>query len=869
MALFRKSPPEYLALVVENERDFRADLVYTVETLDIGISVRAEASSFEDALEQLHNAKFDLLITDINLTDEARFTVGVRDGIELARYAREHCNIPTIFLTAFANDDPDVVSQATACDPITFIQKQTGGIGSQTRDMICLALRRMELIRRERETARQLQAVIGHIGKALLYIDSVGHIFDFNDGASALLEQPGEALIDQYWEDVIRIETFSGIDLHTLRTLIASRQSARLPAVAIKLLSGRSLLSSLYAAPAEHHRERCMLFVLQDLQDDVDQMAAIEIEPGDTLALVGLTMRSDEVGFDPVQHRLIMQELQAAILTRTGSEDSVNRSVSNSIGVVLRASDEVNSLWRINALIAQLHAQLIKRYPAMHLYAGLASRSAQRSLNATVAGALDALDQAQQQPINTVYCAGSSPVVRELLGGAVQNHQGDPSTRMNVDPSERALGTPSAGVNPSPDLGSSSAVNTGNADPGYNCYALRDKLRVLAAVSLLIQTDTPVALVGETGTLREDLAKQALLVNASASTAKFLTVQSGDWQAPGSEVRFEQLLQGSANALLLFKNPQQLPAALQAVLGEAMQTRRCETGTTKVALPAQRFAVTLPRPPAALAREGAMDERLASALDAGVVIVDPLGSDPAECLQWAERFLQAESTLAPGPSRRFDEGALRAIEGHNWHGNLREMKDRVHQGVQRSLGASLSSRDLGLFRFLPVESAAEPSALANRRHGNPTMPDLLRSGIAEVIARMTASEQPPSVYCWLEDELVEAALERHREDRDPVLRTKELLGMDLAAVQDIVGRSGYSAAERQANHYWQNVRLGIRSWIYSAAGSGDCVEQRMRGIILAGLAARAPALPSAQAAFIAGCSLADYRVGIKAYLDQP
>lgn len=78
-------------------------------------AVPEPCSDYEEAINMLHTEQPDLVLLDINLGGSPQ------DGIEIARYIREHIHIPLIFLTA--NSDPSTLSRAKTVTPNAFLVK--------------------------------------------------------------------------------------------------------------------------------------------------------------------------------------------------------------------------------------------------------------------------------------------------------------------------------------------------------------------------------------------------------------------------------------------------------------------------------------------------------------------------------------------------------------------------------------------------------------------------------------------------------------------------------------------------------------------------------------------------------------------------
>lgn len=83
--------------------------------VDLGFNVLKVCFSYEEGLEAIKEFNFDILLSDINI-DHEHFT-----GIDLAKYAKQSKNIPTIFLTAYA--DKETIKNATQVFPAGYLVK--------------------------------------------------------------------------------------------------------------------------------------------------------------------------------------------------------------------------------------------------------------------------------------------------------------------------------------------------------------------------------------------------------------------------------------------------------------------------------------------------------------------------------------------------------------------------------------------------------------------------------------------------------------------------------------------------------------------------------------------------------------------------
>lgn len=99
-------------LVVEDEGIVALEITESLEKL--GYEVVGTADNFSETLDAITAKQPDLILMDVVLS-------GDKDGVEIARYVRQHFQIPVIFLTAYA--DPDTVQRGNATDPVGYLVK--------------------------------------------------------------------------------------------------------------------------------------------------------------------------------------------------------------------------------------------------------------------------------------------------------------------------------------------------------------------------------------------------------------------------------------------------------------------------------------------------------------------------------------------------------------------------------------------------------------------------------------------------------------------------------------------------------------------------------------------------------------------------
>ena len=94
------SPAHRRALIVEDEPVFAMGLAADMQAL--GFDTCDLAADGQNAFLQAMEDPPDIVLMDVNLE-------GGREGIEAARWLREVCDIPVVFVTAYS--DPDTIER--------------------------------------------------------------------------------------------------------------------------------------------------------------------------------------------------------------------------------------------------------------------------------------------------------------------------------------------------------------------------------------------------------------------------------------------------------------------------------------------------------------------------------------------------------------------------------------------------------------------------------------------------------------------------------------------------------------------------------------------------------------------------------------
>jgi DNA-binding NarL/FixJ family response regulator len=91
-----QSLPSRHALIVDDEFLIALDLESSMR--ELGFNVCTVASNENDAIELAKSSRPDVVVMDVYLG-------GTRAGIEAARWLREVCGVPIVFVTAYCDAD--------------------------------------------------------------------------------------------------------------------------------------------------------------------------------------------------------------------------------------------------------------------------------------------------------------------------------------------------------------------------------------------------------------------------------------------------------------------------------------------------------------------------------------------------------------------------------------------------------------------------------------------------------------------------------------------------------------------------------------------------------------------------------------------
>ena len=160
-------------LIVEDDRIVARDIRQQLEAM--GHTVTGTTADGADAPALARTSNADLVLMDIRLA-------GPVDGIQAARAIREQCDIPVIFLTAYADDE--TIRRANLTEPFGYLLKPFETI--QLRTAVEMAVYKHGAERRLRQSERRYAATLASIGDAVIVVDTSAAISYINPVAQRL-----------------------------------------------------------------------------------------------------------------------------------------------------------------------------------------------------------------------------------------------------------------------------------------------------------------------------------------------------------------------------------------------------------------------------------------------------------------------------------------------------------------------------------------------------------------------------------------------------------------------------------------------------------------------------------------------------------
>ncbi len=413
-------------------------------------------------------------------------------------------------------------------------------------------------------------------------------------------------------------------------------------------------------------------------------------------------------------------------------------------------------------------------------------------------------------------------------------------------------------------------------EKGIEGYVLDNMEGAIDQAVFLSRVDMPVAIVGERGTGKMYVA-QIIHSEAGGGPQELVRLDCrGFRNRREAWSRISKELQQGTGRTLVFKSPQLLHPEIQAKLARQLASRTTtEDGASRYLAP-NRYLALLPDTPQRLLQKGDLDARLASVFAGYPIIVPPLRERPRAVLRWAHKILEQESTQSDRRVLGFTPDAEQALLQHKWSGNISEMRGVIHDALERTDKDWVTPVDLGLFLGISADGHTAPrtdqSFLESRREDStdeveyrPSVDEELRLALGQALAVSLETDVRRPLGAWLDDEIIDAALERSGGD---TRGAAEFLQVRTRNVGRWIPRIREREAEREASLLWQPVRELVHQWVLESA-PGDTPAQEMgEQMLMALILQQGEALSTAERAKIMGVSTPTYQKRVKQLMQE-
>ena len=249
-------------------------------------------------------------------------------------------------------------------------------------------------------------------------------------------------------------------------------------------------------------------------------------------------------------------------------------------------------------------------------------------------------------------------------------------------------------------------------------------LRVCRMVERVAPSDATVMLLGESGTGKEVLAQglhqasrrsgRFVAINCAAIPENLLESELFGYERgafTGANKTTLGKIETANGGTLMLDEIGDLPLALQSKLLRFLQERKVERvgGRQEIPVDVRVICATHQDLKAQIA-EGRFREDLFYRLAEIVVEIPALRARTGDAVLLAHSFLRRFAQDQKRGSLAFTEEALRAIEGHVWSGNVRQLLSAVRRAVIMADGNRVGCEDLGLPKPADDEVGAEHTA---------------------------------------------------------------------------------------------------------------------------------------------------------------
>lgn len=414
-------------------------------------------------------------------------------------------------------------------------------------------------------------------------------------------------------------------------------------------------------------------------------------------------------------------------------------------------------------------------------------------------------------------------------------------------------------------------------EKGIHGYVLDNMEGAIDQAVFLARVNMPVAVVGERGTGKYYVA-QVIHGASEGDPDGLVRMDCRSFRTRGEAwTTISRELQQGDGRTLVFKSPQLLHMETQARLARQLATRTTSDDGGSQYLARNRYVGLFPTPLATLVARQELDPRLASVFAGYPIQVPPLRERPRAVLRWAHKVLDQESTQQDRRISGFTPDAEQALLRHSWPGNISEMREMIRAAVERTDKEWVTPVDLGLFVGISADGLAaqtpdkRPFLTAHAEEDTettdyiPSVQEELRLALGQALAASLETDVLRPLGAWLDDELVEAALDRCGGDGRGAAEYLQTRNRNIGRWLE---RLKAREAEREGSLLWQESRRLVREWVMETTPPDNPPQQVAQEMLLSLVLQQCDGISVADRAKIMGVSTPTYQKRVKQLLED-
>jgi DNA-binding NtrC family response regulator/GGDEF domain-containing protein len=713
------------------------------------------------------------------------------------------------------------------------------------------------------DNPRPMMTAPGELDEACLLIHTgSGDILQCNAAASELLGMPSATPLGAPWNKAIHFDSDSAsLFAHALQ---AGRRVVLPPVILCRPNGTETAVGGLLSPWGQDPQGAIVRLLLWPLPSGDQLFVPDPLPISDTLAVLGVDQLRYDVNWGAPQTASLMADIRESLLEIVRSGDTVGPPSATTLLITLRDVDIEGARDICRAVLSHLHRVHTQRGSLTadaRICIGLSSRRPGASALATLLAANNALLQAQQIGATEPIRAASAEDGKRITG-AIVNYAGIFSEPLPVPPLTSGTDDPAPDKPPT----KKSAPPVAPIEKDIEGYVVDNMEGAVDQAIFLAHLDIPVAIIGPAGTGKMYVAR-IIHEESGGANDMLVSIDGRDFRSrAAAHARIAKELAQGEGKTLVFKSPHLMHAEVQFKLAKQISSRTLADVSPPRYLPQLKMIALFPDKLEVLVRRGELVEALASAFAGYPINVPPIKDRKQAVLRWAHKILGQEGVTRDRDMKGFTPDAEQAMLMYNWPGNISEMRQCIHDALEKTDKDWLTPVDLGLFTGINPDGAPylpEPkpflSTVATDEGEDtgyiPSVQETLHVALGEAVHSLLELNMIKPLGAWLEDDLVLAALDRYRGD---LRRTGEFLHTKPRNISRWLPKIALREDERNSSALWQKPRRLVREWVRESPQLEESPLLFMADTLMAQVNEQGRALGSAARASIMGVSTPTY-----------